>query len=153
MKNNTTHTFPFSDLAAAVIAGVPRTGDFLFPSRTDGKGFDDHNKSKHHFEKRCLEAWAKLVNNDDAIMAHWTLHDLRRTFSTIHARIGTPPHVTEALLNHKTGTRSPIQRIYDRHTYIPEMRVAIDNYDKHLTTLLKPRADMTPDAECAMVRS
>ena len=73
----------------------------------------------------------KLLPN----MPRWTLHDLRRTFSTMHARIGTPPHVTEALLNHKTGTRSPIQRIYDRHTYIPEMKVAIGNYDQTLETI------------------
>lgn len=152
VKNNTTHTFPFGDTAANVIAAVPRTGDFLFPSRTEGKGFDGHNKSKSHFEKRCNEAWAKLANDDEAVMAHWTLHDLRRTFSTIHARIGTPPHVTEALLNHKTGTRSPIQRIYDRHTYIPEMRTAMGNYDKHLTALLKDPTELTSGAEHASVK-
>ena len=153
VKNNTTHTFPLGDMAASIIAAVPRTGDFLFPSRTAGQGFDGHNKSKYHFEKRCNEAWAKLVNDDDAVMEHWTLHDLRRTFSTIHARIGTPPHVTEALLNHKTGTRSPIQRIYDRHTYLPEMRTAIDNYEKHLATLLKPAVDMTSEASCDSVNA
>ena len=74
-------------------------------------------------------------------MPHWTLHDLRRTFSTIHARIGTAPHVTEAILNHKTGTRSPIQRIYDRHTYLPEMRVAMSNFENFVTTLLKTTGD------------
>ena len=81
-----------------------------------------HNKAKGRFDDLCP-------------LPHWTLHDLRRTFATIHARIGTPPHVTEALLNHKTGTRSPIQRIYDRHTYLPEMRTAMSNYDRYLPHL------------------
>ncbi len=143
VKNNSAHTFPFGASAATVIASVPKSGEFLFPSRVDGKGFDGHNKAKARFEKECNAAWSKLVGEDDAEIDHWTLHDLRRTFSTLHARIGTPPHVTEALLNHKTGTRSPIQRIYDRHTYIPEMRTAIDNYEAHLTKLLKLTAELT----------
>ncbi len=51
VKNNTAHTFPFGASAAAVIASVPKTGEFLFPSRVDGKGFDGHNKAKARFEK------------------------------------------------------------------------------------------------------
>ena len=44
--------------------------------------------------------------------------------------------MTEALLNHKTGTRSPIQRIYDRHTYLPAMRATMANYETYLNDLL-----------------
>jgi integrase len=152
VKNNTTHTFPIGDAAAGLIASLPRTGEFLFPSRADGKGFDGHNKAKSRFEKSCNAAWQRLNGDAGGAMQHWTLHDLRRTFSTIHARIGTPPHVTEALLNHKIGTRSPIQRIYDRHTYIPEMRTAIGNYEKYLTTLLKNPSEPTSTAACGSVQ-
>lgn len=50
-------------------------------------------------------------------VTNWTLHDLRRTFATMHAQIGTPPHVTERMLNHITGTLTPIARsIIDTRT-------------------------------------
>jgi len=64
----------------------------------------------------------------------WTLHDLRRTFSTIHAAIGTPPHITDRLLNHLSGSRtlSPIAKIYNRYSYLSEMRTALEKYERHL---------------------
>jgi integrase len=64
----------------------------------------------------------------------WTLHDLRRTFSTIHASIGTPPHITDRLLNHLSGSRtlSPIAKIYNRYSYLSEMRTALEKYERHL---------------------
>lgn len=64
----------------------------------------------------------------------WTLHDLRRTFSTIHASIGTPPHITDRLLNHVSGSRtlSPIAKIYNRYSYLSEMRTALEKYERHL---------------------
>lgn len=132
VKNNTVHTFPIGDAASQIIDHLERRCEFLFPSRTGTAGYDGHNKAKAQFEKSCNAILAQQCGDDAAVLDHWTLHDLRRTFATIHARIGTPPHVTEALLNHKTGTRSPIQRVYDRHTYLPEMREAIHRYEDYL---------------------
>lgn len=58
----------------------------------------------------------------------WTLHDLRRTYRTIHARIGTMPHIAERLVN-RASSRSDVDDIYDRHTYLPEMALAMKNYE------------------------
>src|SRR2546430_12117904 len=55
----------------------------------------------------------------------WTLHDLRRTFATNMASLGTPIHVTETLLHHVSGTTSGIVGVYQRHAYMDEMRQAI----------------------------
>lgn len=123
-KNSTLHAFPYGQLAKHIVETTPRISDYLFPSLDGTAAYVGHNKAKGRFDAVCP-------------LPHWTLHDLRRTFSTIHARIGTPPHVTEVLLNHKTGTRSPIQRIYDRHTYLPEMRTAITGYDNYLLALFQ----------------
>jgi integrase len=119
-KNNTSHTFPYGPRAAAILSGIQGESDLLFPAR--GKPDMPINrwaKSKRAFDKRCR-------------IDPWTLHDLRRTFSTINAQISTPPHVTEAILNHLSGVSSEIQRIYDRHNYMPEMRTAIERYEAHL---------------------
>ena len=74
-------------------------------------------------------------------MLHWTRHDLRRTFSTIHARIGTAIDIQEALLNHKSGSRSSIQRVYDRYDRLEPMRAAMRHYEEHLTKLFAGIAD------------
>jgi integrase len=66
----------------------------------------------------------------------WTLHDLRRTFATNLAALGTPIHVTERLLNHVSGTQSGIVAVYQRHSYMPEMRKAVEAWERHLCALL-----------------
>lgn len=141
-KNSTQHTFPYGDMAKAIIERTPRLAEFLFPSLDLTAAYVGHNKAKGRFADACNTAWREAGHG--AEMTHWTLHDLRRTFSTMHARVGTPPHVTEALLNHKTGTRSPIQRIYDRHTYLPEMRAALVSYESHIVSLLATETSHPP---------
>ena len=149
-KNSTKHTIPLGSLAFGIIERTPCTSQFLFPSIKGDAAYVGHNKAKGQLEEKGNAAWAKLRNVPDTTIKPWTLHDLRRTYATIHARIGTPPHVTEALLNHKTGTRSPIQRIYDRHTYLPEMRTAIAKYEAYLNDLLTKNPQVaTQSPECA----
>jgi len=67
---------------------------------------------------------------------HWTLHDLRRTFATIHARIGTPIHVVEALLNHQSGTISGISAVYIRHNFMLEAEKALACYENELQSIV-----------------
>ena len=67
---------------------------------------------------------------------HFTLHDFRRYFSSTMARLGVPLDVTEALLAHKSGSRSPIQRTYDRYNRLEPMRAALTRYEAHLTCLV-----------------
>jgi len=82
-------------------------------------------------------AWHK-ARFDEGLddVAPFTLHDLRRTFATIHAKIGTPIHVTEKLLNHVSGSISGVAAVYNRHSYIEEMRFAVKAYDDYLANLL-----------------
>jgi len=57
-------------------------------------------------------------------------------FLTTPARLGTILHVTEKLLNHILGSISGVAAIYNRHSYIEEMKEATDQYDSYLTELL-----------------
>ncbi|MFI4960306.1 MAG: hypothetical protein ACHP82_02495 [Hyphomicrobiales bacterium] len=85
-----------------------------------------------------------LVNFDKHCpVTDWTLHDLRRTFRTMHAKIGTPPHIAERLVNH-VGATSTVEKIYDRYTYMPEMKLAIKKYDAHLAALFMKPAQQRP---------
>ena len=66
--------------------------------------------------------------------AHWTLHDLRRTFATKLAELRVAPHVIERVLNHKFGSISnhtqgvisAVAEVYNRWAYLPEMREAVE---------------------------
>jgi len=69
-------------------------------------------------------------------LPHFTLHDLRRTFATAHAKLATPIHVTERLLNHVSGTVSGVAAVYNRHSYEEEMAAAQQALDDFLGLLL-----------------
>jgi integrase len=65
-----------------------------------------------------------------------TLHDLRRTFSSKCAEWQVAsPDIIERLLGHTTAL-SPIARVYNRWHYLPEMRTALERYEKKLAELL-----------------
>lgn len=89
-------------------------------------------------EDKPYNGWSRSQRNivRGTGLDHFTLHDLRRTFSTIHAKMGTPIHVTEKLLNHVSGTISGVAAVYNRHSYLEEMRQAMANYDAYLAKLI-----------------
>lgn len=124
VKNGRAHSFPIGERLAAVLDGMPEINQYLFPSsRSTGTVFNGWGKVKQRFDAQL----------DD--VAPYTLHDLRRTFATAHAKIGTPIHVTEKLLNHVSGTISGVAAVYNRYSYLQEMREAITQYDKYLASL------------------
>lgn len=124
-KNKREHRFPLSPMAQAVITDLPDTGDLLFPGATN--------------PEKPFSTWAwHKARFDEGLngVEPYTLHDLRRTFATIHAKIGTPVHVTEKLLNHVSGTISGVAAVYNRHSYREEMREAMGRYDEHLNKVM-----------------
>ncbi|WP_415404081.1 tyrosine-type recombinase/integrase [Tateyamaria sp. SN3-11] len=123
-KNGRVHTIPLGKTLLQVISDLPRINRFLFPSAHEkGTVFNGWGKSKARLD-------STLENVEP-----YTLHDLRRTFATTHAKIGTPVHVTEKLLNHVSGTISGVAAIYNRHTYLEEMKVAATAYEEYLKCL------------------
>ena len=120
-KNKRVHTMPYGDLVQEVLGVIPDCSPYLFPSQSPtGIVFNGWGKSKARFDI-ALEQ-----------VEPYTLHDLRRTFATVHAKIGTPIHVTEKLLNHVSGTISGVAAVYNRHSYMDEMREAIDSFDLYI---------------------
>jgi integrase len=62
----------------------------------------------------------------------FTLHDLRRTFRTTASRLGVRFEVAELLIGHAlTG----IHAVYDRHSYLDEMKTADDLIAAHVRKL------------------
>lgn len=123
-KNKRQHTFPIGPLATSLISAACNSGaPFIFSAR--GKPTQPFN------------GWSKSKAALDKIsgVKNWTLHDLRRSYRTIHAQIKTPPHIAEMLVNH-VSARSQMSLVYDHYKYLPEMREAVNNYEAHLKVVL-----------------
>lgn len=122
-KNHRRHTVPLGPIAFELVEDIKRDG-LLFPARGGhDKPFCGFSKSKQSLDEG-LEG-----------VAPFTLHDLRRTFSTGLARLGVPPHIKEALLNH-VEAKSEVEAIYDHYRYEPEKREAMEKWEHHVTGLL-----------------
>jgi integrase len=122
-KNGRAHSVFLSDAALAVLAGLPRLGEFTLSV----SGAAPINDRSH--KKRRLDA---LLPPD---MPHWTLHDIRRSVATGMIDLGVLPHVVEAVLNH-VGHRSGVAGIYNRAVYSNEMRDAFGRWGAHITALV-----------------
>ena len=123
-KNKKEHTFPYGDLVAAILETIPRWNetDLLFPSRVSfERPFSGWSKAKKELEDGCKG---------------WTLHDLRRTYRSMHGEIGTPREIAERLINHAAGVQTDVEEIYDRWHYLPQMRSAVKAYEAHFEGLL-----------------
>jgi integrase len=124
-KNKRVHTFPIGPVAQSIFATFDRDSeDFIFPARGRAKRpFSGWSKGKIALDRLCG-------------VTNWRLHDLRRTFRTIHGRIGTPPHVAERIINHVNAIASDVEQTYDMYTYLPQMREAMQRYETELRLIL-----------------
>jgi len=124
-KNKREHRIPISNTTQEILQSIPEMSDLYFPSRNDDeKPFNGWGKCKTNFDK-------------EIDIAPYTLHDLRRTYSSKMAELGTPIHVTEKLLNHVSGTISGIAAIYNRYSYMEEMQEATISYDQFLNEFIQ----------------
>ena len=136
---------PYGNWLARILDTIPRrnTTDLLFPTRWD----DD----------RPFSGWSKYKAQLQDGCAHWTLHDLRRTFATKLAELRVAPHVIERVLNHKFGSISnrtqgvisAVAEVYNRWAYLPEMREAVEKWEGYLISLLERPEAQSPPARAA----
>jgi len=120
-KNKRPHIFPIGSLLKGVLDTIPRDHEMLFAGRS-GTGFNGWGNAKKRFDKVIK-------------VEPYTLHDLRRTFASTHAQLGTPIHVVEKLLNHVSGSFSGVAGIYNRYSYHEEMKDACLQYENHIRSL------------------
>lgn len=145
-KNKVAHLVPLSPSVRAILSAVE-------PEPKHRKGFvltTDGETAIGGFSKTK----AKLDVNTSAILArqaaeaglpaskevpaldHWVYHDLRRTLATGCQSKGVPLEHTEAVLNHRSGTRGGIKGIYQLYEYQPEKKAALDLWSSHVTNII-----------------
>lgn len=116
-KNGRAHAFPIGPLAKSLL---PKREGYLFRSSKNPN--EPYNGYTFH-----LKQLQKVSETSG-----WVIHDLRRTYATLHAQLGTPIHVIEKSLNHVSGSLSGVAGIYNRYNYQPEMREACTAYESLL---------------------
>jgi integrase len=148
-KNGVAHTVPLSTPARDLLKAMLPTeakeakralddrrinGALAFPGAV-GTPFAGWSKAKRALDRAIMDARAKAAAPADTSspsLVSWNVHDLRRTVATGLQRLGVRLEVTEAVLNHISGTRSGIAGVYQRHDWAAEKRNALDAWAAHV---------------------
>jgi integrase len=75
------------------------------------------------------------------VPAGFTPHDLRRTCRTYLARLGIDETVAKKILGHAPPRSDVTASVYDQHTYLPEMRRALEAWERHLLAIVEGREE------------
>jgi integrase len=124
-KNARAHSIPMSALVRDILKARPQTSDYVFGR---GAGFSGWGKCKIRLDARIAELGKPLPD--------WVVHDLRRTVATGLQRLGVRLEVTEAILNHVSGSRAGVAGIYQRHDWAAEKRQALDAWAAHVLAVV-----------------
>lgn len=128
-KNGDEHVIPLSPEVMAIIAGLPKIGRYVFTT-TGASPVSGFTRAKARIDRLMAEAANRdLPEGAEALVIRpFTIHDLRRTAATGMAGLRVPPHVVEAVLNHRSGTRRGIAGVYNRFDYVEEKRQALEGW-------------------------
>ncbi len=133
-KNAKAHLVPLSPQAVAILRKVPR----IEVEGAPGYVFTTTGATS-------ISGFSKAKSRVDALVARelgetppaWVIHDLRRTFASNLARLGTALPTIERLLNHISGPSfGGVAGVYQRHGFEPEMRRAVDAYGDFIGRLV-----------------
>jgi integrase len=127
-KNKRDHALPLPHAFWEIVESVERrpNRDYLFGY--SDRGFRNWSETKIALDRRCQ-------------IPPWTHHDLRRTVATRMAEsppdgLGIKPHVVEALLNHVSGHKSGVAGIYNRASYLPEVKTALARWAEYIANIV-----------------
>jgi integrase len=113
------------------------TGALVLPGAA-ATPFAGWSKAKRALDKAIIEARVKSAASP-APLVPWSVHDLRRTVATGLQRLGVRLEVTEAVLNHISGSRGGIAGVYQRHDWAAEKRAALDAWAAHVVSIVEGR--------------
>ena len=136
-KNGVAHTVPLSEMARDLLKGLAASD----ASKQRGDGFAGWSKSKRALDKAISadRSMAPRGGKAPAALMAWNVHDIRRTVATGLQRLGVRLEVTEALLNHISGSRGGIAGVYQRHDWASEKRAALDSWAAHVLAAIKQK--------------
>jgi integrase len=141
-KSDAAHMVPLSDSVIALLATLPRfrSGDHVFTTTHGKLPTKIFHKVKGQLDVRMLrmlKAMARKRGEDPTrvVLKPWVIHDLRRVLRTNLSALRVPDHIAEMVIGHG---RHGLQRVYDQHRYIDEMRDALQQWSMRLRSIVEP---------------
>ncbi|MEE9249745.1 MAG: tyrosine-type recombinase/integrase [Alphaproteobacteria bacterium] len=129
-KANRTHEVPLSAPAMAILESVPHfSGAYVFTSGDGQRPVCGFSRAK-----------ARLVALS-GVAEDWRFHDFRRTAGTRMVELGVPIFTVGRVLNHSAASMAGVTAIYDRHSYLPEKRHALEAWAQKLTAIVGSARD------------
>lgn len=121
------HVVPLSPESLEVLEAafaLDPASPYVFPSdRVEGQHLDPHAITRA-FARTC--ARRKIESGSP--------HDVRRSgATTLTGRYGVTRFIVGLVLGHTPNEGAAVTGVYDRHTYIPEKRAALETWARHLT--------------------
>lgn len=138
-KNGTPHIVPLSEPAQDLIRKL--LPDDREDMARELEARRETNALVFPGEKGVFGGWSKAKARLDTSsgVTEWRLHDLRRTLATGFQRQGVRLEVTEAVLNHVSGSRAGIVGVYQRHDWAAEKRAALNNWGGHVERIVSSK--------------
>ncbi len=137
-KNGISNIIPLPvfilDLVAEAEKLSAEPSQYLFPGRSPDKPIDPKSTTMIIHRSRA-ELGIMGAADPDNVKTYGgaTIHDIRRSFSSWNAEIGNPPHIVEALLNHKLPG---VAGLYNRAEYLALRRKAMERWCDFLQLVL-----------------
>ncbi len=131
-KNGKAHLVPLSAAAVAILETIPELegSPKLFPARSRPQN------GPSGFSKAWERILTAVEGKLERPLERATMHDIRRTLATGLQRLGIRLEVTEAVLNHISGTRGGLAGVYQRHHFSDEKRFALDAWAAELERIV-----------------
>jgi integrase len=124
-KNGKAHAIPVPSLAAELIESIkPNEHGWFFPSAMDPTRSVSHG-TLYSFMWR---------QRDRGVIPVVTNRDLRRTWKTLAGKAGVSKEIRDRIQNHALQDVS--SKSYDRWSYMPEKRAAMNAWNKFVRVLL-----------------
>ena len=126
MKSDEGFAVPLSPRAVEILRSLPRfEGSSYVFTICGNRPLDDFGRVKEQINKQI-----------SGPIAHWTFHDLRRTFRTGLSTLGIAPHIAELCIAH---TQPGLMRTYDLYKFLDEKRHALDTWAAYLLSIVEPQ--------------
>jgi integrase len=130
-KNHRAHIIPLANAALELLQRVEPIEGRPHLFGIGHSGFTVYDRCKKALDARIA---ARRERRGDKPLDHWTLHDLRRSFTTHINELGYAlPHVVEAILNHISGAKAGVAGTYNRATYLKEKRETLERWAAYIT--------------------
>ena len=133
-KGKHDHLVPLSGAAKKILDAIPIFGRAGWVFTSNGKvPISGFSKFKRQFDAKVLEQLRK--HDPQAVLPHWTTHDLRRTARSLMSRAGVNADHAERCLGHVIAG---VRGTYDRHEFKEEKRRAFELLAAEVERIIDP---------------